>query len=286
MQNVVDISSVNQKKINWDTLAIVVVFHIFTGISFFYFSWANLLSAAGMYWIAGSLGVGLGYHRLLTHRGFQAPKWLEYALATLGTLAIQSGPVKWVATHRLHHAFTEQPKDPHSTRDGVFWAHIGWILQGTSQEHSQAVLDKYVPDLLKESYYIWLQRFYFVPLVIVAAIFYYFGGFGMMLWAAFGSVTFGWHFTWFVNSINHKWGSRRFDTLDDSTNNAFVAALTWGEGWHNNHHANPVSAKHGLAWYEIDINWMQIWALEKIGLAKNVKVYKPKGSKAEIKAAA
>lgn len=281
VDNVVDINQARSKQINWDTLLIVVGFHLATIPAFFYFSWTNVLLAVGMYWLAGSWGVGLGYHRMLTHRGFKTPRWLEYVLATLGTLALQSGPIKWVATHRIHHAFTDQPGDPHSPRDGIFWSHVGWIFKGVSQEHDPAVLQRYVPDLLKQPYYVLLQRFYVVPIIIVAAIFLAIGGLPMMLWGAFASVTFGWHFTWLVNSATHLWGSKRFETTDDATNNMLVGILAWGEGWHNNHHANPVSARHGLAWYEIDVNWMQIRLLEMLGLATNVKAISLKEEKVQ-----
>lgn len=282
MQNVAELEKT--KGINWDTLIAVTIFHALTIVAFvFYFSWANLAVAALMYWVAGSLGIGLGFHRLLTHRGFKTPKWLEYFLATCGTLALQSGPIKWVATHRLHHAFVDQPKlDPHTPRDGAWWSHIGWILKGTSQEHDEATLKRYAPDLVKDKYLQVLSRFYVVPLIVLGAVFFVIGGVGMTLWGVVVSVTIGWHFTWFVNSATHIWGSRRFETRDDSTNNAFVALVSWGEGWHNNHHANPVSAKHGMAWYEIDINWMQIRLLEKLGLAEKVKVFDFEAHKAEV----
>ena len=281
MQNVAELEQ--SKKINWDTLIAVTVFHALTIVAVIYFSWVNLAAAALMYWVAGSLGIGLGYHRLLTHRGFKTPKWLEYILATCGTLALQSGPIKWVTTHRIHHAFVDQPeKDPHTPRDGAFWSHIGWIMQGTSQEHDAATLKRYAPDLIKDKYLQWISRYYYLPLIAVGAIFFAIGGVGMALWGAIVSVTIGWHFTWLVNSATHIWGSRRFETNDDSKNNGLVALVSWGEGWHNNHHANPVSAKHGMAWYEIDINWLQISLLEKLGLAEKVKVFDMKAHREEI----
>jgi len=181
-----------------------------------------------------------------------------------------------VTTHRLHHAFTETDKDPHSPRAGTYWAHLGWILRGTSQEHAPATFQKYAPDLLKDRFHVFLSKYYFVPTLIVGVLFWIFGGWSMVLWAIFLRTVWGWHATWLVNSATHIWGTRRFETRDDSTNNLLIALLTFGEGWHNNHHAQPSSARHGLVWYEIDFNWLTIRLLEKIGLATNVKAYKLK----------
>ena len=263
----------NNKKIHWDTITYVSLIHIFAIVGLFYFSWTNLAVLLVGNWIAGSLGIGVGYHRLLTHRGFQTPKWLEYFLVTCGTFALQSGPLQWVTTHRLHHAFTETEKDPHSPRQGTFWAHVGWIFYGTGQNHSQLVMQRYSPDLLKDKYYIWLSNYYVVPTIISGVVMLAVGGWSMMLWGVFLRVVIGWHTTWMVNSMTHIWGTKRFETRDDSRNNALIGILAFGEGWHNNHHAHPTSAKHGLAWYEFDLNWIQIRALEMLGLAKKVKVF-------------
>lgn len=263
-------------SLNLTTLFFVVVFHILAVGAFFTFSWQNLAAFLILWWVSGSLGIGLGYHRLLTHRGFKVPKWLEYTLSLFGTLALQSGPLSWVSTHRIHHAFTDQENDPHSPRHGTYWAHIGWIFRGTSQNQTEETMRRYCPDMIDDKVHRVLNRFYWVPTVLVGVGLYAIGGFGMMLWGIFLRTVMGWHFTWLVNSATHLWGSRRFETRDDSRNNGLVAALSWGEGWHNNHHAHPRSAKHGLTWYEIDINWMQLRVLEMVGLAKDIYAYDAK----------
>lgn len=263
-------------SLNLTTLFFVVVFHILAVGAFFTFSWQNLAAFLILWWVSGSLGIGLGYHRLLTHRGFKVPKWLEYTFSLFGTLALQSGPLSWVSTHRIHHAFTDQENDPHSPRHGTYWAHIGWIFRGTSQNQTEETMRRYCPDMIDDKVHRVLNRFYWVPTVLVGVGLYAIGGFGMMLWGIFLRTVMGWHFTWLVNSATHLWGSRRFETRDDSRNNGLVAALSWGEGWHNNHHAHPRSAKHGLAWYEIDINWMQLRVLEMVGLAKDIYAYDAK----------
>jgi stearoyl-CoA desaturase (delta-9 desaturase) len=240
----------------------------------FYFNWQNLVVMLILHWVVASLGVGIGYHRLLTHRGFQASKWLEYLLTAFGSLAIQDGAIKWVATHRIHHAFTEMEGDPHSARSegGGYWAHLGWIIRGTAQGHDQATFARYVPDLLKNPVHVALARYYSVFTIILGVILFAAGGWSMVLWGVFLRTVCGWHSTWIVNSITHLWGNRRFSTRDDSTNNGVVAFFSFGEGWHNNHHAHPASARHGLAWYEFDQNWLTIRLFEKLGWAKQIRV--------------
>ena len=240
----------------------------------FTFSWQNLTAAAIIWWMTNSWGIGMGYHRLLTHGGFKTPKFIEYFLTLCGTLALQSGSIQWVTTHRMHHAYTETDKDPHSPRDGNFWAHIGWLMHGTALSHDEEAVRRYAPDLLKDRFHVGVSKYFFLTTIAAAVILFVVGGWSMVLWGIFLRQVFGWHTTFLVNSATHLWGTRRFETHDDSRNNGLIAALTFGEGWHNNHHAHPRSARHGLAWYEFDINWIQIRLLEKIGLAKKVHVFK------------
>jgi fatty-acid desaturase len=275
MQNVAEINQTRTKEIQLVTGTFVVVFHVMAVWALFpsNWSWANLAAFLIVWWVAGSWGIGIGYHRLLTHGGFKAPKWLEYFFTICGTIGLQSGSLQWVTTHRIHHKFTEQPGDPHSPREGTFWSHMGWILQGTAQNQPIEMVQKYAPDLLKDKFHVFVSKYYVVTFVFVGILLYAIGGWSMVLWGIFLRQIFGWHSTWLVNSATHLWGTRRFETTDDSRNNGLIAALTFGEGWHNNHHANPRSAKHGLDWYEFDPNWLQIRFLEKIGLIKKVHAY-------------
>ena len=237
----------------------------------FFWSWPAVLTAIVLYWITGSLGTGMGYHRLLTHRGYKVPKVVEYFLVTCGTMSLQGGPIEWVTTHRLHHAHTDRVGDPHTPRDGGWWAHVGWILWGTAQKHPEAVIARYAPDLMNDRFYRWLTRNYYVPLLLIAIVLVAVGGWGVMLWGVFLRLILELHATWLVNSATHLWGRTRFETGDDSRNSWWVALLTFGEGWHNNHHAHPTSARHGLRWYEIDMNWIGIRALQLLGLAHAIK---------------
>jgi fatty-acid desaturase len=212
----------------------------------------------------------MGYHRLLTHRGYHVPRWLEYLLAVCATLSLEGGPLVWVATHRVHHHHTDRMGDPHSPREGGWWSHAGWVLHGAGADAEPLLLAKYAPDLMKDAFYRRLNRYHWVPLTLLAFILLAVGGWPMVLWGIFLRVTLGLHATWLVNSATHMWGSRRFATRDDSRNNWWVALLTGGEGWHNNHHAHPVSARHGLVWYEFDLNYYGIWILGRLGLAKGI----------------
>jgi fatty-acid desaturase len=259
------------QPINWLVVVVFGLFHIGALASLFMFSWQALFVAVVLYWVAGSLGIGMGYHRLLTHRGYKTPKPVEYFLSLCGTLAVEGGPANWVVTHRIHHRFSDQDGDPHSPRDGGWWAHMGWILVGRAQEHPPAVLRRYAPDLMRDPIQCWINRLYVWPVIFLGLGLYAIGGWPFVTWGLCLRVVLGLHATWLVNSATHMWGSRRFSTRDDSRNNWWVACLTFGEGWHNNHHAHPTSARHGLAWYEIDMNWWGISTLRWLGLAKSIR---------------
>jgi stearoyl-CoA desaturase (delta-9 desaturase) len=259
------------ERINWGSGVFLALFHTGSGAALFFWSWPAVISAVLLYWIAGSLGIGMGFHRLLTHRGYRVPKLVEYFLVLCGSLALEGGPIQWVTTHRIHHAHTDKEGDPHTPRDGRWWAHVGWILRGTAQLHEDAALKRYAADLMKDRFYIWLNRFYYVPLILVSIALLAFGGWRVVLWGVFLRVTLGLHATWLVNSATHLWGKQRFATGEDSRNSWWVAIITFGEGWHNNHHAFPSSARHGLRWYEVDFNWWGIRTLQMLGLAQAVK---------------
>ena len=266
--------------INWTTLVAMIVFHIAALSALFFFSWQRLAVSAILYILAINVGIGMCYHRLLTHRGYHVPKWLEYIMTVCATLSLEGGPIFWVSTHRVHHQLSDQHGDPHTPHEGGWWAHAGWILFGQSLHSQTEALARYSPDLRKDRFHMWLSKYHWLPIVLSGVLLlaggWYFGGLlngiAMVLWGVGLRVTLGLHATWLVNSATHMWGSRRFQTKDDSRNNWWVALLTGGEGWHNNHHAHPVSARHGLKWYEIDPNFWGIWLLSKLGLARKIKV--------------
>ena len=272
MQNNNPASPYRLDNVNWVTTIALLVLHIGAIASFFYFDWKSVIVAAVLYWTCVGWGIGMGYHRLLTHRSYRVPKPLEYFFAICGTLTLEGGPIFWVATHRLHHQRSDQPGDPHSPKDGPWWAHVGWILFGESKHNATEMMSKYAPDLGRDPFYRWLNTYHYVPLVIMGFVLLGFGGLSMFLWGICTRVVLGLHATWLVNSATHLWGKRRFRTRDDSRNNWWVALLTFGEGWHNNHHAHPASARHGLTPLELDLTWLQIRFLQWLGIAKKVQV--------------
>lgn len=237
------------EPISWFTTSIMVAFHVGAIAALFMFSWKALALSAFLWWVSGSLGVGMSYHRLLTHRGYKTYKWVEYFLTLCGTLALEGGPFFWVAIHRVHHQNTDKEGDPHTPHDGGFWSHMGWIITGRAMHNHAPELLPYIPDLRKDKFHTFISKWHWVPMVVLGAVL-------------------------LVNSATHMWGSQRFLTQDDSKNSFWVAILTFGEGWHNNHHAHPQSARHGLAWYEIDFNWYGISVLRMLGLAWDVKLPK------------
>jgi sn-1 stearoyl-lipid 9-desaturase len=266
--------SANDSQINWVTAIFMLSLHLGALAAPFFFSWVACLLAIFLYWVGGSLGIGMGYHRLLTHRGYKTPKWVEYFLTLCAVLSLEGGPIFWVATHRIHHQYSDKQGDPHSPRDGKWWAHVGWILVGKSMHHDTKTLARYVPDLAKDRVHVLITKFHYVPTIVLGLALFVVGGIPFVLWGICLRTVVGLHATWLVNSATHVWGGRRFQTHDDSTNSWWVALVSFGEGWHNNHHAHPVSAQHGLAWYEIDLNWYGIWVLSKLGLARDVYRYK------------
>jgi stearoyl-CoA desaturase (delta-9 desaturase) len=270
-------------KWNWLTIIAFSIFHGAALAAFFFFDWRSVAVAALLYWICIGWGIGMGYHRLHTHRSYKVPKWIEYFLAVCGSMTLEGGPISWVVIHRIHHAKSDKEGDPHSPRDGAWWAHIGWMLVGDPLHNDTQRMGRMAPDLYSQPFYRWLNTWHWLPLtisgfVLIALGFALGGGAwlatSMVLWGLFLRVVLGLHSTWLVNSATHLWGSKRFATTDDSRNNWWVALLTFGEGWHNNHHAHAASARHGLAWYEVDITWYCIWTLKALGIAKNVKLAK------------
>jgi fatty-acid desaturase len=258
-------------RFNWKIAPVLILFHVGAVGALFFFSWSGLFAAIVLHWLMVSLGLGVCYHRLLTHRSYATSKWFEYFLTICGVTALEGGPLLWVATHRKHHQCADKDGDPHSPRDGKWWSYAGWILMGNALRQDVAMLKRYVPDLAEDKVHVWLTKYHLAPTIILGVILFAIGGFRLVLWGTFLRTVVGLHSSWIVNSVAHTWGSRRFETRDTSTNNWWVALLTFGDGWHNNHHAHPVSARHGLKWYEIDFNWYTILTFKQIGLASEIR---------------
>jgi len=280
-----DLYELRDKGLNWPTIIVLVILHVGAIAALFMFSWANLAVTLFLLWFATGLGISMGYHRLHTHRSYQVPRALEYLFAVCGALTFEGGPIFWVATHRVHHQKSDRPGDPHSPREGAWWSHMVWMMVGEAKHSNTRLMAKYAPDLAKDRFYVWLDHYHWLPNIVLAVLLFAIGGIPMVLWGICLRVVIGLHATWLVNSATHMWGSRRFATHDDSRNLWWVALITFGEGWHNNHHAHPTSARHGLAWYEFDPSWIQITILKRFGIAKSVKVAKTNTALAEREAA-
>ena len=259
-------------KISWINVGFFGTIHALAFLAPWCFSWSALGVMIFFHWLFGSIGICLGYHRLLSHRSLQlTPKWLEYAIVTIGALAMQGGPIFWVAGHRKHHAYTEdEDKDPYSSRRGFWWSHMGWILYPRSESFAFETYKKFAPDLARDPYYRWLDR-NFLPLQIpVGILLYLCGGWSFVIYGVFLRAVVLWHSTWLINSATHLYGYRNFEVEDNSRNLWWAAILTYGEGWHNNHHAHPNVAPAGRHWWEVDMTWWAIKTLQTLGLAKKV----------------
>src|ERR1700727_1547277 len=155
-----------QGRINWITTIAMGLFHVGAIAALFFFSWANLAVFFVMYFFAINVGIGMAYHRLLTHRGYRTPKWVEYFVTMCGCLALEGGPIFWVATHRVHHQNSDHEGDPHTPHDGTWWAHAGWILSGRALHSETALLGRYAPDLTKDRVHVWLSKYHYLPLTL------------------------------------------------------------------------------------------------------------------------
>ncbi len=262
----------DRSKVSPVTTTAFAIFHILTVVALFYTTWQAVVVAAVLHWVCISWGIGMGYHRLHTHRAYTVPKVIDYLFAVCGSMTLQGGPIFWAATHRIHHQRSDKPGDPHTPRDGRWWSHILWTIFGEEMHSNTEVMGKYAPDLMKDRFYRVLNSWHWVPLVVLGLVLLAVGGLPWVLWGVFLRVTVGLHCTWLVNSATHLWGKRRFQTTDDSRNNWWVALLTFGEGWHNNHHAYPRSARHGLVRRELDVSWLQIRLLAALGIARDLQL--------------
>jgi len=272
--------------------AIMLLIHVAALAVFlpYTFSWAAVIVALASWQLYGMFGITIGYHRLLTHRGFTCPKWCEYILALLGSCCLQGPPGRWVGTHRAHHQFSDDELDPHSPTKSFFWGHMGWLFYDVEGYKPAQVCSRYAPDLMRSRFYVWLEkdRNYVLVYLFHIAI-YWLAGFGfgwwlgggmmagvqlgtsLVVWGVLFRTVWVWHITWSVNSVSHVFGYRNYkNEPDESRNNWIVGLLAHGEGWHNNHHADPRSSAHGHRWWELDMSYLMIRTMAVLGLAGNV----------------
>lgn len=267
---------------NWPALIAIGVIHLGALLAFlpWFFTWKALATFVVLQWVFGSLGVTLGFHRLLTHRSFRTPKWLEYFLSWLGSLNWQGGPIRWTATHRLHHQHSDDDHDPHSPRHGFFWSHALWCFKRNPQFDTYEQYSRYAGDLARDRGHVFLERTTPLWQFLLAGALYLWGGWPCVIWGVFVRLVYVYHATWFVNSASHTWGYRSYETTDGSRNLWWVALLSFGEGWHNNHHAYPRSARHGLTRWEPDLTWLTIRLLALVGLVRDIRLPEKGASRA------
>lgn len=279
--------------IDWVNVIGILSFHFLALLAVFpaLFSWTGLVLAILGNYVFGTLGINLFYHRFLTHKGFRCPKWFEYTLAVLAVCCFQDSPAKWVAVHRRHHEFSDKDPDPHSPIIVSFlWAHIGWILVKSPDSSRIELYPRYAKDVLRDPFYRKLEKphIYLGIIALQCLVFFAAGviiglysgdglaaamqfGASLLIWGVFVRTVFVWHTTWSVNSVTHIWGYRNYDTDENSRNNIVIGYLTNGEGWHNNHHADPRSARHGHRLFELDLTYLTIRLLSLLGLASHIR---------------
>lgn len=266
----------SRKSVNWTTLGFMVAIHGLALIALLpqFWSWQAIVTFLVLYWVTACLGVTIGYHRLLSHRSFRVPHWLERFFATCGAISCQQGPLDWVGLHRHHHKFSDTDVDHHTSLKGLWWSHMGWMFADIP---AMQAVPRLTGDLAKDPYYRWLNNNFLLLQVPLAGLLFWIGtatgtgGWALVLWGIPLRLVLVYHCTWLVNSVTHYWGDAPHHSGDSSRNNAWVAALTFGEGWHNNHHAFPHSARHGFG-HQIDLTWMHIQLLQALGLATQVRL--------------
>lgn len=267
---------------NWMAIIWISLIHIGMLAAPFTFSWAGLGMLLFFHWLNGSIGICLGFHRLLTHGSFKTSSFVRYTLAFIGGLAGEGGAIDWVANHRKHHAHSDKDDDPHSPRDGAWWSHVFWLAYQLPSKEHQAHLKRWAPDLYKDNGMRWINALFLPTHLALGATALGIGwylvdwklGLSLLVWGVFLRLVLVLHTTWFVNSASHLWGYTNYNTSDDSKNLWWVAVIAYGEGWHNNHHAYPSMANHGHKWWEFDTTFWVIRIMKMTGLAWHVVDYK------------
>ncbi|KAI3684305.1 hypothetical protein L6452_33527 [Arctium lappa] len=264
----------------WDSIDITNLcwftgIHVLGASAPFMFDWGALWTAVGLAFMTG-FGVTLGYHRLLSHRSFKIPRWLEYFFVYCGVHALQRDPIFWVSIHKNHHMHADTDRDPHTPTQGFWFSHMGWFFYNNyiASKCGESRSGEYtnVPELKAQWFYRFLQDTYFCHPIALATLLYLYGGLPYLAWGMGMRAVMVLHITFLVGSVNHLWGDRPWNTSDTSTNHWFSGLLALGDGWHNNHHAFPKSVQHGLEWWQLDLTWELIKFLEMVGVATDVKL--------------
>ena len=285
------LTEIRRSKLNIRFLVALIIIHLFALSAFIpsiFVWWSIPIVLVGNY-IFGSLGINLGFHRMLTHRSVAFPRVLERLFLLFGVCSLEGSPLWWACMHRIHHQCSDHPGDPHSPLESFFWGHMQWIYTPDPRQYSLETYAKYVPDLVNDPFLRWLHRrntwvlVYLAHAILISAFGFGIGflvgdtpatavlfGTQFFVWGVLVRTVFVWHVTWLVNSAAHRWGYRNYETSDRSQNNVIVALLTNGEGWHNNHHADPRACTHCHRWWEVDLTFTAVRLMRLSGLAWNV----------------
>ena len=267
-------------NLDWVSLVWIGLMHVGCLAAPFFFTWQALGVAVLLHWLTGSLGVCLAYHRYLTHRSFKLKTPAEFFVMLCAVLSGEGSPMRWTAVHRLHHQRSDHEGDPHSPLHGKWWSHMLWLFIDLPADTERALYERYVPELTRRPVMRFFEKTYGWWLVASGIALFAIGGWPMLLWALCVRMTLMYHCTWFVNSATHLWGYRNYETRDESRNLWWVALVSYGEGWHNNHHAHPSVAPAGHRWWEIDMTWWAIRTLRFCGLASEVRDNVPQTAQA------
>lgn len=277
--------------LDWVNVVGISFYHLVALLAFvpWFFSWTGVIVFFVGTYLVCTVGINVFYHRYLTHKGFQSPKWFEYVMAVMAVWSFQDTPARWVAFHRRHHEHADDEPDPHTPFVSFLWAHVGWLLVNNPEYARYGTFARYAKDVLRDPFYrrleggvlyfglIYLQwvLFFVVPFLIYLAMGGTAGeaaqlGLSVLVWGVFVRTVLNLHNTWAVNSVTHLWGYRNYETDENSRNNYVVGYSSMGEGWHNNHHADPRSARHGHMWWELDVTYWTIRLFGVLGLAKDI----------------
>jgi fatty-acid desaturase len=278
-------------RIDWLNTLTIASYHVLALFALMpmFLNWTAVIVAIIAARLFGLLGVNVGYHRLLTHRSFKCPKWLEHSLVVIAVCCAEDTPARWVAVHRRHHEKADERTDPHTPVAGFLWSHLGWLLVQNPDLLRLNIYGRYAKDILSDPFYRALERNYGqLKIVLMQFNIFFFAGLAaglargdsyvesvtlavsIVIWGVIVRTVFVWHQTWAVNSLTHMWGYRSYSTDEDSRNNWFVGYVAHGEGWHNNHHADQRSARHGHRWWELDTTYLTIRLLAKFGFAWDI----------------
>lgn len=285
------------RRVAWAYLTTIIFYHLVALLAFlpWFFSWTGIIVAWLGLIVFGTLGINICYHRLLTHQGFACVRWLERCLAILGICCVQDTPIHWVAVHRRHHQYSDEQSDPHSPKVSFLWAHLGWLLIENDDLNRLGLYSRYARDIAQDPFYTRFERIHWhAGVIAVSWLLFLLGGFvagaasgssllesfqfglSLLVWGVFVRTVVVWHITWSVNSITHIWGYQRYATADASRNNILIGYISSGEGWHNNHHADPRTAKNGRRWWEFDLSYVLIRCFAACGFVQGIVMPRPR----------